>query len=1085
MIRVVIYITLLNLFRLAFCNKREFTYVVNEEADNNTFVGNILVDFGLQDSASKEDLGMQLYEDQTTGLFRVDQHTGKLLVAKRIDREDICPQKNGISFMPMSLPFTSIGAIRPQVDDALCQVEFSAHIPPEYWVNVIVLIKDINDHAPKFQKGSLNPNQLEPAKSPYELHISEGVNVGYQVPLVGATDEDCGENGVQAYTLTGKDFEKSVFSVNFNPPYELNLVVLQKLDFETKSSYTGILTACDGGKPKPLCAKQPLHIFVSDVNDNKPVFQKSIYEVRISENTSIGTVVATIVATDADSREFGKIKYRIGQSYDQNVHRYFEVNEDSGAVRIKYPLQAKLVSRVRIPILGQDGGAIPKTGSTILQIDVDDVNDHAPWIDIKTLISPSAQNVPQLPPTPGQTQLFLEENQPVGTQIGILVTGDRDVGANGDVNCILLGNTSMFQLRHSNSARERKIYSIQSNYRFDVEIMSSPRLTIDIECSDAGTPRMVTSQIVYVDILDVNEYPAHFQNTKASYTVLLPENVPPGTMVVEVEATDRDATALMHFALSEEAQQYFQLGEKTGKIYTTQHLDREKANEIRFAVRVFEDELPEHFQRLSSDQVDSQIANVTVILGDVNDNSPKLEGRRIFQVYENRPAYSDVIGQLAASDPDAGENGTICFILKRVSPNQIGKRNLTFDINPVSGKIYAKVSLDREEISQYTLTVEITDLGRPVPRHITETILISVLDENENLPIWQTPYILDSSASIHEVSNVATDSPNYFDRSGLKCLGFVNISETESIGNPLLTLHASDLDEPHNANLTFTILYLNYFGNNFQFFNRDMLSLLGQPTSLNISEYFVIDQRLWTLSKVYKSSLSEGLHELLLRVSDNGNPPLHADTLMFVYERGRSGVTLNAMLGDLISGWGWNKSIVFIVVGCLLVCCPLIVIFIILLRRRRFRGDTAMIMSPSGRFQHQGELVEKESSLPKVFSVSDGIDRSGTDIEGWDRGQYYHPQYWMTSPMHYTSENNPPSHDLEMSNSMRRAAGGAFLSISRTGEVVVPRPLINPAQEGSERELLQQSHLGLRSSTLSKPGLVYRLHVRGLIRKYL
>ena len=48
-----------------------------------------------------------------------------------------------------------------------------------------------------------------------------------------------------------------------------------------------------------------------DVNDNIPSFNQESYQVTISEEVEVGTVVVRLFATDEDSGENGRIRYEI------------------------------------------------------------------------------------------------------------------------------------------------------------------------------------------------------------------------------------------------------------------------------------------------------------------------------------------------------------------------------------------------------------------------------------------------------------------------------------------------------------------------------------------------------------------------------------------------------------------------------------------------------------------------------------------------------------------------------------------------------------------------------------------------------
>ncbi|VDM32381.1 unnamed protein product [Hydatigera taeniaeformis] len=891
--------------------KYEVTYVVKEEADNGTFIGNILVDSGLSDVISTGgDMGIQLYEDQVTGLFRTDGNSGRLVVSGRIDREMICPQRGTISASNLLL-----GGV--DNTPSKCQVDFIAHIPPDHWINIAVIVEDINDHAPQFQHNDPNAFGGRTANPPYIVFISEGVSIGYEVPLTGATDEDADNNGIQSYTLCGTDIDNSTFDLKFALPGELNLVVKKKLDFEEKTSYKGQIKACDGGRPIPQCAYQNISIFITDSNDNKPHFDKEIYELRISEATPVMTVIAVVTAKDADSGDFGKLTYRFGQVYDHNAINFFGINENTGEVWVKRPLDAKIMSHLKIPVIAQDGGTIPKTGTAMLQIDIEDVNNHPPWIEVKPISPPAGMRKS----TDGYVQLWVEENQPIGTQIGIILTGDQDIGPNGEVSCELKGNNSPFQLSYSSSGQERKMYGLQSTIRFDLEAMlPHAPIALQVECSDAGTPKIVSRQNIQVNIVDVNEFPAHFTKIQSNLVVHLPEDAPPGSLVVEIQATDRDATPKMKFELVESGSNLFRIDSSSGRIYTLGSFDREQTGKIDFAVRVVDMDV----LGPRTPNSEYELANITVVLDDVNDNSPALESICTFKILENRPAYSDLIGQLRAFDPDLGENGTVRFM----SSNEL------FDINPISGKIYAKAVLDREIVSQYQLEVEISDLGRPFSRKTLERISIIVEDVNDNEPVWKVPEKMHQEISITAVTKIIRSSTRYAGLDGVSCVALVNISHQAPTQLNIVKLMASDADTEPNANFSFSIVSGNYYSDTSFALNANYtLNLSAEPQYINANEHFHINQITWVVSVLNSELPSQdgsGLFELILRVSDNGNPPLHSDALMYIQHRKNNGFV--AYLFGILHH---SKHVILFVVACLMVCSVVLPVVICLIRNRR------------------------------------------------------------------------------------------------------------------------------------------------------
>ena len=98
-----------------------------------------------------------------------------------------------------------------------------------------------------------------------------------------------------------------------------NIRLIKTLDYEQKKDYTFTIAARDGGKETTTTVK----IFVTDVNDNAPVFKNDPYSADVAENAKIGHLVRTVIATDADSGYFGRVTYSIT---DGNTGKAFRID---------------------------------------------------------------------------------------------------------------------------------------------------------------------------------------------------------------------------------------------------------------------------------------------------------------------------------------------------------------------------------------------------------------------------------------------------------------------------------------------------------------------------------------------------------------------------------------------------------------------------------------------------------------------------------------------------------------------------------------------------------------------------------------
>lgn len=126
---------------------------------------------------------------------------------------------------------------------------------------------------------------------------------------------------------------------------------------------------------------------------------------------------------------------------------------------------------------------------------------------------------------------------------------------------------------------------------------------------------------------------------------------------------------------------------------------------------------------------------VHVTVTDVNDNAPEIVDPQedVVSVREEQPAGTEVV-RIRAIDRDNGHNATITYsILKGRDSDGYGYG--MFSIDPVTGLIRTRVSLDHEDNTIYRLAVAATDGGKP-PKQTTRLLRIEVLDLNDQRPTF-------------------------------------------------------------------------------------------------------------------------------------------------------------------------------------------------------------------------------------------------------------------------------------------------------------------------------------------------------------
>ncbi|EPY79110.1 hypothetical protein CB1_000956002, partial [Camelus ferus] len=180
-------------------------------------------------------------------------------------------------------------------------------------------------------------------------------------------------------------------------------------------------------------------------------------------------------------------------------------------------------------------------------------------------------------------------------------------------------------------------------------------------------------------------------------------------------ATDREGDPITYAIENGDPQRVFNLSETTGILTLGKALDRESTDRYILIVTA-SDGRPDG----------TSTATVNVVVTDVNDNAPVFDPylpRNLSVVEEEANAF---VGQVRATDPDAGINGQVHYSL--------GNFNNLFRITS-NGSIYTAVKLNREVRDYYELVVVATD-GAVHPRHSTLTLAIKVLDIDDNSPVF-------------------------------------------------------------------------------------------------------------------------------------------------------------------------------------------------------------------------------------------------------------------------------------------------------------------------------------------------------------
>ncbi|XP_029439905.1 protocadherin gamma-A12-like [Rhinatrema bivittatum] len=280
---------------------------------------------------------------------------------------------------------------------------------------VVLEVIDMNDNAPEVTITSLF--------SP----VAENSPPGTLIALLNVHDRDSGQNGkVNCFILDKLPFQ---IKTSFGSYYSLSTD--RYLDRETISEYNISITAKDHGV-NILSTTKTIHLLISDINDNPPVFDKPLYSVYLMENNPTGSSVLCAKATDADWDQNARVSYSMMESYvsELPLSSYISMNSETGVIFAMRSFDYEQIKEIHIQIQAKDGGIPSLSSNVTVTIFILDTNDNAPEILYPSLPVDSSTGI---------------ELAPRSSEAGYLVTKvvavDADSGQNAWLSYRLLKAT--------------------------------------------------------------------------------------------------------------------------------------------------------------------------------------------------------------------------------------------------------------------------------------------------------------------------------------------------------------------------------------------------------------------------------------------------------------------------------------------------------------------------------------------------------------------------------------------------------------------------------------------------------------------
>ncbi|VDM53258.1 unnamed protein product [Angiostrongylus costaricensis] len=289
-----------------------------------------------------------------------------------------------------------------------------------------------------------------------------------------AKDSDRGVNAHLTYSI-----DSDVFLVN----NKTGLVTLKEpLDREMKSSYLVTVTVSDAAVP-PLNSTMHLEIIVDDVNDNAPKFSKGNYTVSIPEDIPVGTSFTQVSAMDLDVGNNGIVDYFLNNSDSSFTYDLFRLDRTSGTLRVNSKLDREQHSIIELRVFARDRGKPLLTSTCLITIILTDVNDNAPIFDQSSY------------------DLYIAENSPIGSTVGTIMASDPDEGENARIQFKIFGGTDAKLFGLETNDNQPEVVKILTRSEFDYEAKNT-NFYLEVQ---ATSGQLSSTVVVRVHVSDVND----------------------------------------------------------------------------------------------------------------------------------------------------------------------------------------------------------------------------------------------------------------------------------------------------------------------------------------------------------------------------------------------------------------------------------------------------------------------------------------------------------------------------------------------------------------------------------------------------
>ena len=521
--------------------------------------------------------------------------------------------------------------------------------------------------------------------------------------LANCHTEDRDTSGIRAYKII-KGNEKGYLKVGKRDVGEKSFLQLKATSKPIKRGKTTpymtvLVEAEDMGNP-PLTAQTTIRVFIEEVNDHAPVFDKSSYEREISEDTPKMTPLFKVQATDQDEGVSGQVYY-----FFQTLSNFFTINAFTGEITLVRELDySQSEQRLhQLTVVARDAGNPSKETSTSVTITVPQ--------DILNYPFPASQSAskentaPFFPHAP--YHFTIHKTFPVKGSLGVIFAVDEDPpGSNSELRYSLVSVSAEFSIdTFSGVLTVNKELNVQT-------------YTLRVKVQDQGNPSKQAQAEVKIKVEDL-DYSQNYPVFSDPIQVLrVAENTEVGKSVFQASVMSDSSTSkgVVYSAISGSGLPYFEIDEATGVMKTASPLDRETHAVYDMLIEARnKGKLPRHSYLF-----------ITIDITNVDDAYPDF----------TKPAYD-------ATVPEGSPKGTFVTVIHAIDKDdpvvtyEILNLDSVFEIESNTGVIRTKRVLDRATGDrEFLLYVIANDGGGKSSQAI---VRINVTSARNSAPKFQKP----------------------------------------------------------------------------------------------------------------------------------------------------------------------------------------------------------------------------------------------------------------------------------------------------------------------------------------------------------